>query len=150
MADLVIRPSMKGIILWYILSALLLIGIVIFMQMRGFEPVELWALLILPLAIDLRASVRHVRLNSRRLTLQKDILRFEDGLISKTQRNIILDKVRDVNVAQTFGQRLVGVGDLSVEALGESGNISLENVDRPRQVADAILEAMRQSRQPNR
>jgi uncharacterized membrane protein YdbT with pleckstrin-like domain len=150
MADLVIRPSIKGIILWYILSAFLLIGIVIFMQMRGFEPVELWALLILPLAIDLWASMRHVRLNSRRLTLQKDILRFEDGLISKTQRNIILDKVRDVNIAQTFGQRLVGVGDLSVEALGESGNISLENVDRPRQVADAILEAMRQARQPNR
>jgi len=150
MADLVIRPSIKGIILWYILSAFLLVGIVIFMQMRGFEPVELWALLILPIAIDLWASMRHVRLNSRRLTLQKDILRFEDGLISKTQRNIILDKVRDVNISQTFGQRLVGVGDLSVEALGESGNISLENVDRPRQVADAILEAMRQSRQPNR
>jgi len=150
MADLVIRPSIKGIILWYILSAFLLVGIVIFMQMRGFEPVELWALLILPLVIDLWASMKHVRLNSRRLTLQKDILRFEDGLISKTQRNIILDKVRDVNISQTFGQRLVGVGDLSVEALGESGNISLENVDRPRQVADAILEAMRQSRQPNR
>jgi uncharacterized membrane protein YdbT with pleckstrin-like domain len=150
MADLVIRPSIKGIILWYVLSVFLLIGVVVFMQANNFEPVALWALLALPLAIDLWASMKHIRINSRRLTLQKDLLRFEDGLISKTQRNIILDKIRDVNVAQTAGQRLVGVGDLSVEALGESGNITLENVDRPRQVADAILEAMRQSRQSNR
>ena len=150
MADLVIRPSIKGIILWYVLSVILLIGVIAFMQTRGFQPVELWALLLIPLVIDIWASMKHVRLNARRLTLQKDILRYEDGLISKTQRNIILDKVRDVNVAQSFGQRLVGVGDLSVEALGESGNISLENVDRPRQVADAILEAMRQARQSNR
>jgi uncharacterized membrane protein YdbT with pleckstrin-like domain len=150
MADLVIRPSIKGIILWYVLSVLLLVAIVVFMQTRDFKPVELWALLILPLAIDLWASMKHIRLNARRLTLQQGILRYEDGLVSKTQRNIILDKIRDVSMSQTLGQRLVGVGDLSVEALGESGNITLENVDRPRQVADAILEAMRQSRQSNR
>ncbi len=150
MADLVIRPSIKGIILWYVLSALLVVGVVVFMQSRDFKPAELWALLVIPLAIDLWASMKHVRLNARRLTLTQGILRFEDGLVSKTQRNIILDKVRDVSMNQTLGQRLVGVGDLSVEALGESGNITLENVDRPRQVADAILDAMRQSRQSSR
>ena len=150
MADLVIRPSIKGIILWYVLSVFLLIGIVVFLQTRGFQPVELWALLVFPLAIDLWAALKHIRLKSRSLTLQGDILRYEDGIISKTQRNIILDKISDVNVAQSIGQRLVGVGDLSVEATGESGNITLENVDRPRQAADAILDAMRQSRKSNR
>ncbi|MBL8236998.1 MAG: PH domain-containing protein [Bryobacterales bacterium] len=150
MADLVIRPSIKGIIVWYVLSAFLVVAIVIFMQTRDFKPFELWALLVLPLAIDLWASMKHIRLNARRLTLQQGILRYEDGLVGKTQRNIILDKVRDVSMSQTLGQRLVGVGDLSVEALGESGNITLENVDRPRQIADAILEAMRQARQSSR
>jgi uncharacterized membrane protein YdbT with pleckstrin-like domain len=150
MADLVIRPSIKGIILWYVLSAILLVAVVVFMQSRDFQPTELWALLIFPVAIDLWASMKHVRLNARRLSLDQGILRFEDGLVSKTQRNIMLDKVRDVSVVQTFGQRLVGVGDLSVEALGESGNITLENVDRPRAVADVILNALRQSRQTNR
>ncbi|MBI2686992.1 MAG: PH domain-containing protein [Acidobacteria bacterium] len=150
MADLVIRPSIKGIVLWYALSVVLLVGVVLFIQSRGFQPVELWALIALPLAIDLWASMKHVRLNARRLTLHDGILRYEDGLVSKTQRNIMLDKVRDVSMTQTFGQRLVGVGDLSVEALGESGNVTLENVDRPRQSADAILAALRQSRQTNR
>ena len=39
---------------------------------------------------------------------------------------------------------------VEIEATGESGNITLENVDRPRQAADAILDAMRQSRKSNR
>lgn len=149
MSDLVIRPSIKGIILWYVVSALVLIAIVIFMQSRGFQPVELWALLAIPLAIDLWASMKHIRLNSRRLTLTPGVIRYEDGLVSKTQRNIVLDKVRDVRTEQSLGQRIAGIGNLSIEAIGESGNITLENVDRPREVADRILEAMRQARRTN-
>ena len=102
------------------------------------------------LACNLASGLRVARINARRLTLSEGVLRYEDGLVSKTQRNIMLDKVRDVSMNQTLGQRLVGVGDLAVEALGESGNITLENVDRPRQAADAILAALRQSRQSNR
>jgi uncharacterized membrane protein YdbT with pleckstrin-like domain len=147
MADLVIRPSIKGIILWYVLSALLLVGIVVFLQSRDFQPTELWALIAIPFAIDVFASLKHVRLNARRLTLAQGVLRYEDGLVGKTQRNIVLDKIRDVRLDQTLAQRLVGIGNLTVEAIGESGNISLENVDRPSEAADAILEAMRQSRQ---
>ena len=150
MADLVIRPSIKGIILWYVLSVFLFLCIVLFMQSRDWKPVELWALAVLPLAIDLWASMKHVRLNARRLTLANGVLRLEDGIVSKSQRNIVLDKIRDVRVEQSLGQRLVGVGNLSVEAVGESGNITLENVDQPRQGADAILNAMRDARQSNR
>lgn len=149
MADLVIRPSIKGIVLWYALSAVLLIGAVVFLQSRDFQPAELWAVIAIPVAIDLWASMKHVRLNARRLTLDRGVLRYEDGIIAKTQRNLMLDKVRDVSMTQSPGQRLVGVGDLSVEALGESGNLTLENVDRPREAAEAILNAVRQSRQTN-
>lgn len=149
MPALVIRPSIKGIILWYVLSAILLIGVVLLLFSRGFKPVELWALVAIPLAIDLWASLKYVRLNARRLSLHGGILRLEDGLVSKSQRNIVLNKIRDVRVEQSLGQRLVGVGDLSVEAIGESGNITLENVDAPRQAADTILNAMRDSKSLN-
>lgn len=150
MADLVIRPSIKGIIVWYALSALLVIAIVVFLQTRNFHPPELWTLLAIPIAIDLWASLKHVRLNARRITLEKGLLRYEDGLIGKTQRNMMLDKVRDVRLEQTLGQRLVGVGDIRVEALGESGTITLENVDRPRETVDALVSALRDyPRNPN-
>ena len=45
-----------------------------------------------------------------------------------------------------LGATVISIGNLTVEAIGESGNISLENVDRPREVADAILAGMRQAR----
>ncbi len=96
----------------------------------------------------IRANLRHYQADYQ--TVVPESLIGFGRKSQKTQRNIILDKVRDVSMNQTLGQRLVGVGDLSVEALGESGNITLENVDRPRQVADAILDAMRQSRQSSR
>jgi uncharacterized membrane protein YdbT with pleckstrin-like domain len=146
MADLEIRPSIKGILLWYALSMILLIGVVAFLASRDFEPVELWALMAFPLGIDLWASLKHIRQNARRLSLQSGILRLEDGLVRKSQRNIVLNKIRDVRVEQSLGQRLFGVGNLSVEAIGDSGTITLENVDGPRKAAEAILDAMRDHR----
>jgi len=143
MADLVIRPSIKGIIVWYVLSTVLLVAIVLFLHSREYYPPELWALMVIPISLDVWASLKHVRLNTRRITLDQGVLRYEDGLVGKTQRNIMLDKVRDVRMEQTLGQRLVGVGDICVEALGDSGSITLENVDRPREIADALVAAMR-------
>jgi uncharacterized membrane protein YdbT with pleckstrin-like domain len=146
MSALVLRPSIKGVLVWYIVSALLLAGIVMFIVWREFEPVWLWGLLVIPIGIDVAVSVRYLLTNSRRLILETDVLRLEEGLVSKAQRSVILDKIRDVRVEQSAGQRLAGVGNLRVEAVGEAGSITLDNVDRPRQAADAILNAVRQSR----
>jgi uncharacterized membrane protein YdbT with pleckstrin-like domain len=146
MPKLTVRPSIKGVIVWYLLSTVLLIAIVVFLYLRGFAPPELWALVIVPLAIDVWASMKHVKLNAKRLTLDDGVLRFEDGLLAKKQRSIMLDKISDVRTDQTLGQRLAGIGDLSVDAQGETGAISLQNVDRPREAAEQILNAVRAAR----
>ncbi|MBM3766810.1 MAG: PH domain-containing protein [Acidobacteria bacterium] len=146
MPQLTVRPSIKGVIVWYVLSTLLLIAIVAFLYTRGFAPPELWALTAIPLGIDIWASMKHVKLNTKRLTLDNGVLRFEDGLLAKKQRSIMLDKIRDVRTEQTLGQRIVGIGDLSVDAQGETGAISLQNVDRPREAAEQILDAVRAAR----
>ena len=54
-------------------------------------------------------------------------------------------KIQDVTVRQTFGQRLLGVGDLMLESAGESGAMSIENLDRPRELADAIIAGSKRS-----
>lgn len=51
----------------------------------------------------------------------------------------LMAKIQDVTVSQTPGQRLLGVGDLKLESAGESGSMGIRNVDRPRDLADAIL-----------
>jgi len=48
-------------------------------------------------------------------------------------------KIQDVTVRQTFGQRLMGIGDLQFESAGESSGMGMRNVDSPRKVADEII-----------
>jgi len=91
-------------------------------------------LLILPIR-------RHIRRQSMKVTITGDKLRYEAGLLSKTTRNIQLSKVQDVRVDQSFGQRILGVGDISIETSGESSRLEVDNIDRPQTVADEIIAA---------
>ncbi len=86
---------------------------------------------------------RAVRWRSTRLTIEDGKLRHETGILSKSSRTMELKKVQDVRVDQSFAQRLMGMGDLTVETAGESSRITMAGIDRPRRVADKILEIAR-------
>ena len=83
----------------------------------------------------------------RRRTTSLDVdgerLRYEAGLFSKTSRIMELSKVQDVRFDQTFGQRIIGTGDLSLETAGETSRIVMPSIDRPKEVAEHILELSR-------
>jgi membrane protein YdbS with pleckstrin-like domain len=76
-----------------------------------------------------------------KLTIAGDKLRYETGLASKSMRIIQLPKVQDVRVIQSFWQRMFGVGDVSIETAGENSRLVVENLDRPRQLAEQITDA---------
>ena len=57
-----------------------------------------------------------------------------------------LSKVQDVRFDQTFGQRIIGTGDLSVETAGGSSRIEMDSIDRPKDVAENILNLSRAQR----
>jgi uncharacterized membrane protein YdbT with pleckstrin-like domain len=84
---------------------------------------------------------RHIRRQSVKMTIAGDKLRYEAGLLSKTTRNIQLSKVQDVRVDQSLGQRMLGVGDISIETSGESSRLEMDNVDAPQAIADEIVAA---------
>lgn len=84
---------------------------------------------------------RHIRRQSVKMTIAGDKLRYEAGLLSKTTRNIQLSKVQDVRVDQSLGQRMLGVGDISIETSGESSRLEMDNVDTPQAIADEIIAA---------
>ena len=48
-------------------------------------------------------------------------------------------------VRQSFGQRILGVGDLMLESAGESGGMAIMNLDSPREIADQILAGSKRS-----
>ena len=143
MQELVIRPSTKFIKLGYAVVILLIIGAVIVQNQFKDQlspQVPPWAipaafaiLLILPLS-------RHWKQRFTKMTMIGDKLRYETGMLSKATRTIQLSKVQDVTVRQSLGQRLGGVGDLSIETAGESSRLTFPNIDSPQAIADKIID----------
>lgn len=94
-------------------------------------------------AVLLVALIPPIRMHTKRrmitLRLHDDHLTLETGFLSRTRRTVDVAKIQDVTVRQTFGQRLLGVGDLMLESAGESGSMGIANLDNPRAIADEIL-----------
>ena len=141
MAEVVIRPSLKFIKVGYI-CALLLVAAAIFVHYkyiaeqhpRPYLPIASLFVLLWPIKL-------HLQRQTVTLTIAGDKLRYETGLASKSIRIIQLPKVQDVRVLQSFGQRIFGVGDISIETAGENSRLVVENLDRPRELAEQITDA---------
>jgi uncharacterized membrane protein YdbT with pleckstrin-like domain len=86
----------------------------------------------------LRAQLRR---HFTKATLGGDKLRYESGVFSKTTRTIPLSKIQDVRAHQSLGQRLLGVGDVTVETAGEAGELAIRNIDDPQGAVEALLNA---------
>lgn len=143
MADIVIRPSMKFIKAGYV-CALLLVGAAVVAEYRyvvNRYPEFFPYLPIATLLVLLWPIKRHLQRQTIKLTMAGDKLRYETGLTSKSMRIIQLPKVQDVRVLQSFRQRIFGVGDISIETAGENSRLVVENLDRPRELAEQITDA---------
>ncbi|HTD45138.1 MAG TPA: PH domain-containing protein [Bryobacteraceae bacterium] len=138
-----LRPSIKLIKLVYIVSLIAAVAIAGYLLSMHDRDDRLWALLLIPAVAILFAAIRHLRRRLTKLTVLEDRLRFEAGLFSKTTRTIELAKVQDVRVDQTLGQRLLNIGDLSLESAGGTSRIVMQSIDRPQEAADHILELSR-------
>ena len=138
-----LRPSIKLIKLVYILSLAAAVAIAGYLLSMGGRDDRLWSLLLLPAVAILFSAIRHLRLRLTKLTVLDDRLRFEAGLFSKTTRTIELAKVQDVRVDQTLGQRMLNIGDLSLETAGGASRIVMKSIDRPQEAADHILQLSR-------
>jgi uncharacterized membrane protein YdbT with pleckstrin-like domain len=98
-------------------------------------------LVLVPLKMHLQRRMVVLRFHDGHLTL-------ETGFLSRTRRTVDMAKIQDVTVRQTFGQRLMGVGDLMLESAGESGAMGIRNLDGPREIADEILAGSNKSHRP--
>jgi uncharacterized membrane protein YdbT with pleckstrin-like domain len=142
-----VRPSLKFIKLSYLLGLILALAIGVYIGAGSNPPAYTIWLLAVPAVILILALSRHVRRRLVTLTVQGDLLRYEEGLFSKTTRSVELSKVQDVRVDQSLGQRMAGIGDLSLETAGGGSRIEIQSIDRPQWVADRILALARGQRQ---
>lgn len=139
MADTVIRPSIKVIKAGYIVVAVLaLAGLGCFVNDESLRSVAI-ALFAAAGLFAVMLIRGHIRRRLIKVTLGSQHLRYEAGVFSKSTRIIQLPKVQDVRVDQSLLQRMLNVGDLSIETAGEASRLTISNIDAPRSVAEQIL-----------
>jgi len=140
MPDIVIRPSMKFIKAGYAVT-LLVIAAAVFLHYKYLaDKYDVPWLPFLSLLLLLWPIKRHIKRQTVKLTIAGEKLRYETGLTSKSTRLIQLPKVQDVRVIQSIGQRMLGVGDISIETAGENSRLIVENLDNPQQLAEQIID----------
>lgn len=135
MPEKIIRPSLKFIKAGYLFTLLIVLaasGLAIAYE----RPLSIAAIALL---LFLWPAQCHLRRQITKMSILEDKLRYETGLLSKTTRTIQLSKVQDVTVRQRLGQRLFGVGDLSIETAGETSRLTVANIDGPQAIADDII-----------
>jgi uncharacterized membrane protein YdbT with pleckstrin-like domain len=141
MSELLVRPSSKAIKFRYFLCLLAAAAIFGYGRWSG-TPLDL--LLVLPGIVFLWSLFQHLALRYTTLRIAGGALRFEQGMLSRSTRSMELSKVQDVRVEQSLGQRILNVGNLTLESAGETGRLAMLNVDRPHEVANRILTAARE------
>ena len=85
------------------------------------------------------AIVRHIQHIHTVFTLTTFKLEVSTGLLSKKTQNIPLRHIQDVSVRESLSERLLGIGDIIVDAPAMESNTTLSNVREPRRYADLIL-----------
>ncbi|MBZ5670865.1 MAG: PH domain-containing protein [Acidobacteriia bacterium] len=144
MSEMIIRPTMKFIYMGYTVVFLIVVALgVATMRMQWppwipspWQPWIPW----LPALLLLWPLKRHLRNRLTKMTILDDRLRYETGLLSRTTRTILISRVQDLTVHQRVGQRIFGVGDLSIETAGEASRLTISEIDRPQEIADHINE----------
>ena len=140
MPDLTLQPTNKWIRIQY-WTVFLVLCVCIGLYVNKFENrVSPWLLIVpaLPLFFPVRGQLRR---RFTKVTLAGGKLRYESGAFSKTTRTIPVSKIQDVRAEQTFAQRIVGIGDVTIETAGEAGVLEIANIDHPQRVVEAILDA---------
>jgi uncharacterized membrane protein YdbT with pleckstrin-like domain len=138
--DLTIQPTKKWIRFQYwTVFIVLCIAIGLYVN-KLMNQVPAWVLIV-PALLFLIPIRAHLRQGFTKLTLSGDKLRYECGIFSKTMRTIPVSKIQDVRADQTFTQRLVNVGNLTIETAGEAGALTMADIDNPQAVVDIIIDA---------
>ncbi len=108
------------------------------------KSVNPWYSIIAGLALLLIPAYFHLKRKLVSYTLTDAKIEIDEGLISRTTKNIPLRTIQDVTVSATVSQRLLGFGDLVIENAGENSNrIILKNINSPKKYADVLLKQMR-------
>ena len=80
-------------------------------------------------------------------TITNERIKITSGLLGKTHENVELIRVQDVDHSQTFGERILKIGDITVRSHDPSHpEIMLRNVQNPAKVYEILRRAVLNAR----
>jgi membrane protein YdbS with pleckstrin-like domain len=139
-----VRPTLLFIKLGYALAALAGVALIALLAWQPWVSIPFLVSLPIALALLLIPAFKHLKRNMLRYTLTDSKIEIDEGLISRTTRNIPLRNIQDVTVSSTVSQRLLRFGNLVVDNASETGGTTiLKNIPDPRRHADLLLRELR-------
>ena len=123
------------------LVASLALAVLVFVVADG--DVQKWLSVVTLLLIVGTAAlvvVRYGRWATTHFVVTNDRVIFRTGIIAKSGIEIPLERVNNVNSAQSMFERMVGAGDLMIESGGEEGQQRFTDIRRPDLVKNTIHE----------
>jgi len=142
-----VRPTLIFVKLGYALAALGGLALIALLAWQPWVRVPFYVSLPLALALLLLPAYKHLKRNTVSYTLTDSKIEIDQGLVSRTTRNIPLRNIQDVTVRATVFQRLLRFGDLVVDNASETGGTTvLHNIPDPRRHADLLLRELRRWR----
>jgi uncharacterized membrane protein YdbT with pleckstrin-like domain len=129
--------------------ALLLLGIVmgiaaIVIGATGNDPSAAakglgWVALVVIVAGVLWTIVRYMKWVTTNFVVTSHRILHRHGVFAKAGVEIPIDRVMNVNFAQSVGERLLGAGNLLIESGGEDGQQTFTDIRKPQSVQKLIL-----------
>lgn len=84
--------------------------------------------------------VWYVKTRTEMLTVTREDLRYEKGILSKSHSELRLTSIRSVRVNQSLFQRIFGTGDVYVYTAGDSPEITVKGMPDPHELRELISE----------
>lgn len=141
MPDLTVRPTTKFLKAGAIAAGIVFLGLEIMCLVQWNAAVGSSLIMIPPVLILLWPAARALRRQFSKMVITADRLRYETGMVTRSTRNVQLSKVQDIRVSQHLVQRILNIGNLSIETAGPErlGDFTIPNVDDPQALADEIM-----------
>jgi membrane protein YdbS with pleckstrin-like domain len=139
-----VRPTLLFIKVGYLLAALGGVALIALLAWQPWVHVSFFVSLLLALALLLIPAYKHLKRNTLRYTLTDSKIEIDEGLVSRTTRNLPLRNIQDVTTSSTVFQRVLRFGNVVIDNASESGGKTvLKNIPDPRRHADLLLRELR-------
>jgi uncharacterized membrane protein YdbT with pleckstrin-like domain len=139
-----LRPHWWGLVgATFVLAVALGVAIAVSILVHGtaHDPVLIVTLIVVLVAL-VRFVTRYIRWATTNIVVTNHRLILRSGVLSKTGREIPLERINDIAYHQSFFDRLIRSGDLIVESAGERGQETLRRVPDPTRVQQEIYRQM--------